>query len=196
MTNDTIICERDTSSPTSNNAASNIITYELATCIGLYSSLNTDISYAYSSDYIPFENNGEIITGLYEKNETPHSHSATDVIANMDVNYLFEIIKGTTGAVLHFAVANQALNVEENVLNEVRFYPNPVDDFININSGNLSLKNSYVRLIDLFGKIVYKKNILIDAKHHKIPLSNISSGVYLLELIINDDKKTEKLIVQ
>ena len=58
------------------------MTNELATCIALYSSLNTEISYAYSSDYIPFENNGEIITGLYEKNVTPHSHSSTDIIAN------------------------------------------------------------------------------------------------------------------
>ena len=196
MTNDTIICERDTSNPTENNAASNIITNELATCIGLYSSLSTEISYAYSSDYIPFENNGEIITGLYEKNETPHSHTATDVIANMDVNYLFEIIKGSTGAVLHFAVASQALNVEENILGEVKFYPNPAEDFISINSSNLSFKNSKVRLIDLSGKIVYNRNIVIDTKHHKIALENVSAGVYLLELIINDDKKTEKIIVQ
>ncbi len=196
MTNDTIICERDTSSPTSNNAASNTMTNELATCIGLYSSLTTEISYAYSSDYIPFENNGEIITGLYEKNETPHSHSATDVIANMDVNYLFEIIKGTTGAVLHFAVANQALGVKENILNEVRFYPNPTKGFININSGNLNLKNSKVRLIDLSGKVVYNEEIVIESKYHKIPLVNVSAGVYLLELIINDNKKSEKIIVQ
>lgn len=196
MTNDTIICERDTSNPTENNAASNIITNELATCIGLYSSLSTEISYAYSSDYIPFENNGEIITGLYEKNETPHSHTATDVIANMDVNYLFEIIKGSTGAVLNFAVASQALNVEENILGEVKFYPNPAEDFISINSSNLSFKNSKVRLIDLSGKIVYNRNIVIDTKHHKIALENVSAGVYLLELIINDDKKTEKIIVQ
>jgi len=196
MTNDTIICERDTSSPTENNAMSNTMTNELATCIGLYSSLNTEISYAYSSDYIPFENNGEIITGLYEKNVSPHSHSSTDIIANMDVGYLYEITKGAVGAVLHFAVANQALAVAENIFNGVGFYPNPAENFINIKSDNLSLKNSSIRLIDLSGKIVYNKDILVDVNNYKIPLENVSSGVYLLELIIKDNVKIEKIIIQ
>jgi len=196
MTNDTIVCERDTSNPTENNAVSNTITNELATCIGLYSSLNTEISYAYSSDYVPFENNGEIITGLYEKNVTPHSHSSTDIIANMDVDYLLEVTKGATGAVLHFAVANQTLAIKENFLNQVKFYPNPANDFININSGSLSLKNSNIRLIDLTGKVVYDDEIMNDTREIEIPLLNINSGVYLLELIINDDKKTEKIVVK
>jgi len=196
MTNDTIICERDESSPTENNALSNTMTNELATCIGLYSSLNTEISYAYSSDYIPFENNGEIITGLYEKNVSPHSHSSTDIIANMDVNYLYEIVKGTTGAVLHFSVANQALSIEENILEAVNFYPNPAKGFININSGSLNLKNSTVRLIDLKGKLVYNKDIITESNDYKIPLINVNSGVYLLELNINDNKKIEKIVIE
>jgi len=196
MTNDTIVCERDTSNPPENNAQSNTMTNELATCIGLYSSLSTEISYAYSSDYIPFENNGEIITGLYEKNVSPHSHSSTDIIANMDVNYLFEIIKGTTGSVLHFAVANQALSIEENILEQVSFYPNPAQDFININSGSLSLKNANIKLMDITGKIVYNKEIIDEASDYKIPLVNINSGVYLLELTVNGKKKGEKIIVQ
>jgi len=196
MTNDTIVCERDTSNPPENNAQSNTMTNELATCIGLYSSLSTEISYAYSSDYIPFENNGEIITGLYEKNVSPHSHSSTDIIANMDVNYLFEIIKGTTGSVLHFAVANQALSIEENILEQVSFYPNPAQNFININSGSLSLKNANIKLMDITGKIVYNKEIIDEASDYKIPLVNINSGVYLLELTVNGKKKGEKIIVQ
>jgi len=196
MTNDTIVCERDTSNPPENNAQSNTMTNELATCIGLYSSLSTEISYAYSSDYIPFENNGEIITGLYEKNVSPHSHSSTDIIANMDVNYLFEIIKGTTGSVLHFAVANQALSIEENILEQVSFYPNPAQNFININSGSLSLKNANIKLMDITGKIVYNKEIIDEASDYKIPIVNINSGVYLLELTVNGKKKGEKIIVQ
>jgi len=196
MTNDTIVCERDTSSPASNNALSDIMTNELATCIGLYSSLNTEISYAYSSDYIPFENNGEIITGLYEKNETPHSHSSTDIISNMDVDYLLEVIKGATGAVLHFAVANQSLTVEENSLNEVKFYPNPANDFICVEASSLNLKKSNIRLLDLSGKVIYTEDIIIDLKGLKIPLLNISAGVYLLELTVNENKKVERIVVE
>lgn len=196
MTNDKIVCERDTSNPTENNALSNTMTLELMECIRLYSSLTPELSYAYSSDYIPFENNGEIITGLYESNVSPHSHSSTDIIANMDIDYLFEVTKGATGAILHFAVANQALAVEEDVLKGVGVYPNPAKNFITINSGNFTLNNSNIRLIDLSGKIVYNHEIIIDKKNHKISLSNVSSGVYLLELTIKNTIKIEKIVVQ
>jgi len=114
----------------------------------------------------------------------------------MDVGYLYEITKGAVGAVLHFAVANQALAVAENIFNGVGFYPNPAENFINIKSDNLSLKNSSIRLIDLSGKIVYNKDILVDVNNYKIPLENVSSGVYLLELIIKDNVKIEKIIIQ
>lgn len=196
MTNDKIVCERDTSNPTENNALSNTMTLELMECIRLYSSLTPELSYAYSSDYVPFENNGEIITGLYESNVSPHSHSSTDIIANMDIDYLLEVTKGATGAILHFAVANQALAVEEDLLKGVGVYPNPAKNFITINSGNFSLNNSNIRLMDLSGKIVYNHEIIIDKKNHKIPLSNVSSGVYLLELTIKNTIKIEKIVVQ
>lgn len=198
MTNDTIVCERDTSNPAGNNAASNTMTNELATCIGLYSSLNTEISFAYSSDYIPFENNGEVITGLYEKNETAHSHSATDIIANMDVNYLYEVIKGATGAVLHFAVANQALDVEDNlnILNEVVFYPNPAKDFIRIDTGVLNLKKATIQLTDLSGKVILKENNINIEGTYNMTLDNISSGIYVLELINGGVKKSNKVIIE
>ena len=65
MVNNTITCERDTSSPTSNNAASNTFTNELITCVGLYSPLNTFLSYAYASDYMSFQSNNEVITGFF-----------------------------------------------------------------------------------------------------------------------------------
>lgn len=43
FTNDTITCERDTGSPTTNNAASNSITNQLMNCVTLYSPLNTNL---------------------------------------------------------------------------------------------------------------------------------------------------------
>jgi len=201
MTNDTIVCERDTSNPPENNAASNTITNELTTCIGLYSSLNTEISFAYSSDYIPFENNGEVITGLYEKNETTHSHSATDIIANMDVNYLYEVIKGSTGAVLHFAVANQALGIDDNLnnlnnLNQVVFYPNPAKGFIRVDTGGLNLKKSIIQLTDLSGKVIISESNINIEGIYDIALDNVSSGIYVLELMNDGIKKSNKIVIE
>ncbi|WP_417876763.1 M28 family metallopeptidase [Winogradskyella sediminis] len=116
--NDTIICEYDTTAPIENNAESLAATNTLATCIGLYSNLGTELSNAYGSDYVPFENAGKVITGLYEKNETPHSHSPTDVLANMDPNYLYEVTKGSVGAALEFAIGISTLSASETVPTE------------------------------------------------------------------------------
>ena len=105
MTNNTIVCEQDEGAPTANNAQSSIYTNELATCVGLYSSLSTEISYAYASDYMPFEDNGEIITGFYEKNESPYPHTINDSLSKMDPVYAHEVGKAAMGGTLHFAQA-------------------------------------------------------------------------------------------
>lgn len=111
MTNNTIVCERDEGSPSSNNAQSAVITDELSVCVGLYSNLIAEISFAYSSDYMPFENNGEIITGFYEKNISPVNHTSNDFLINMDPAYFFEVTKAAIGASLHYAVAhNNSVN--------------------------------------------------------------------------------------
>ncbi|MGC4129600.1 MAG: M28 family peptidase, partial [Bergeyella sp.] len=104
-TNNTIYCDRDESSPSSNNAASYQITQELANCTELYSPLETDFDPAYASDYVPFQQNGEVITGFYEHNISSYPHTAQDVLANMDPVYVYNVAKAAVGAAQHFAVA-------------------------------------------------------------------------------------------
>lgn len=113
MTNNIIVCERDTGNPPGNNAQSNVMTNELATCVGLYSNLQTEISYAYASDYMPFEENGEIITGFYEKNESPYPHTINDSLSKLDVNYVFEVGKASLGGTMHFAEAYAPTTITE-----------------------------------------------------------------------------------
>lgn len=177
MTNDTIVCEQDTSSPTSNNAASAAFTQELANSIGLYSTLNTEISNAYGSDYVPFENNGEVITGLYEKNESPYAHTSNDVLANMDVDYLFQVTKGSLGAALHFAVGTETLSVDNpnDLDNSIAIFPNPSSGIINIK--NTSTKNFELTIINILGKEVYKTTI--DSTTESVDLTSLHKGVYM-----------------
>ncbi|MDG5492438.1 M28 family metallopeptidase [Psychroserpens sp. SPM9] len=104
-TNDTVVCERDESQPTSNNEASAKATTQLANYMRLYSNLKTEIANAYASDYMPFEDQGFVITGLFEKHESPMNHTKDDDLAHMDVAYVYEITKGALGAALEFAVA-------------------------------------------------------------------------------------------
>ena len=197
QTNNTITCERDTGNPTTNNAASATITNELINCVGLYSPLNTNLSYAYASDYMPFEDNNEVITGFYETNESTHPHSSSDLLVNMDPVYNYNVAKAATGAMLHFAVASTVLS--ENSYNEdfqVSFFPNPVNDFLNINFGTLTDSNYTFSIVDINGKRVLEKKISNPNLLEKIDVSQLQSGVYLVALETSSKVIRRKIIVQ
>lgn len=191
--NTTIVCEEDRSNPPANNSASSAATQTLATCIELYSNLNTEISYAYASDYIPFENNGEIITGLYEKNETPYAHTANDLLVNMDPTYLYQVTKGSLGAALEFSVATNRLNIESSILKTaVSLYPNPSNGNIHIEFAGMLETNASITIYNMLGKDVFTSNL--NKPDNSIDLRNLTPGVYLA-IIENGNRKTTKKII-
>jgi hypothetical protein len=198
MTNDTITCERDTGSPTTNNASSNLMTNELINCVQLYSPLNTFLSYAYASDYLPFEDNNEVITGFFEKNETPYRHTANDLLINMDPVYVFNVAKAATGAMLHFSKAStSALDLNDlNDTHQVSFFPSPAKDFLNINLGNLTDTQYYFYFIDLQGKIVFKKHFENAHLVESISLDGLSKGMYMAVMQTSTKRITKKIIVE
>ena len=196
MNNNTIVCERDLSSPpSSNNAASAAATQEMANCFAIYSILQTEMSYAYASDYMPFENNGEVITGLYEKNESPYPHTPNDLIENMDPIYVYEVTKGALGAALHFAVGVAPLSVSENSFAEnISVYPNPSNGKFTVNFSSISEANIELTVYDVLGKIVYSAT-LID-KINTFDLSFLESGIYELVFKSGENSVVKKIILK
>ena len=197
FTNDTITCERDTGSPTSNNAASNTITNQLMTCVELYSPLNTFLSYTYASDYMPFEENNEIITGFFETNETPHRHTATDLLINMDPEYVYNIAKAATGAMLHFAVASTSSLDNQNFIkdHQISFYPNPAKEFLNINLGNLTLDKVSFTLVDINGRNVIATQLNTQNQLERISVASIPKGIYLAVIETDSKRITKKVVI-
>lgn len=178
MNNNTIVCERDLSSPpSSNNEASAIATQEMANCFGLYSSLETELSYAYASDYMPFENNGEVITGLYEKNESTHPHTPSDTLENMDPDYVYEVTKGALASALHFAIGIEPLNISEDSFSEnIEIYPNPSNGKLTVNLNSFSNDNVALTVYDALGNLVYSSSLRY--KTNTLNLGFLESGVY------------------
>lgn len=198
MANNAITCEKDTNgSPSTNNAASAAMTNQLITCVGLYSPLNTVLSYAYASDYMSFQSNNEIITGFFETNETTHKHTATDLLVNMDPVYNYKVAKAATGAVMHFAVANPALG--RNDFNEdfqVSFFPNPAKDSLTVNLGLLMEESYQFSLIDINGKVALEKIMNHPNQLERINISNVSKGIYLAVLSAGDKKISKKIVIE
>lgn len=196
LVNNIITCERDENPvPSTNNVASANYTDTLVTCVQLYSSLNTEISYAYGSDYVPFQSKDYVITGLFEKNETPHRHTATDSIAYVDISYVFEIAKGTVGASLYYAVAYDTVNsINEIQQKDFVLYPNPATDFITVKFNPEKNSKGNLKIVNLLGEVVYQNNI--NEPTTIISLNHFTSGIY--HLIVETDKfiQTQKFMVR
>lgn len=194
QTNDTITCERDESNnPSANNAASNTFTQQLMNCVTLYSPLKTNLSYAYASDYMPFQSNGEIITGLFEYNETPYAHTVNDKYINLDPVYIYNIAKATTGAVQHFAVAGQTLDTctPKEIAMSFRFFPNPAKDYLQLEFLNSKTQHFSFIITDLEGKILSKTQ-----DETRINIATLPKGIYFATFKVENEQITKKLIVE
>lgn len=194
--NDTVFCDEDRSTPTSNNAASQQFTKILANCTTLYTGLKTEFDPAYASDYIPFQNNGEIITGFYEHNVSPYPHTANDTYLNMDPVYVFNVGKAALGAVQHFAVASgSVLSVvdcpPEQKLESLKIYPNPAKDILQIAMINQDITKYIFTINDSSGKLVLRSE-----NEKIINISKLTNGIYFGTLSIDGKKVSKKIIVQ
>lgn len=193
--NNTINCERDEGGVSSNNAISNTMTQELITCTTLYSPLQTNLSHAYNSDYMPFEAKGYTITGFYETIESNNQHTVSDTYANLDPVYIFNVGKATVGALQHFAVAtitNNLLSTNESTVQKsaeaIRIYPNPAKDLITVEFQQ-KVKQFKVEINDMVGNMVLQVE-----NQEKINTSGLKNGVYTI-LIKTDKGNTSKKII-
>lgn len=196
MLNNTIVCERDESQPNSNDAQSAVYTQELANCVGLYSSLLTEISYAYASDYVPFMNSGYVVTGFYEQNETPHVHTATDSIAYVDIPYVYQITKATMGGLAHFAIPYDVSGLEELTTQGFTLYPNPANDLITIESDDFNTQSIVISIVDLAGNVVQKNSIESFVSGSQVEISALKSGLYFVQIEGKSTRSVSRLLKQ
>lgn len=205
-TNNTVSCEADNYNGTTgkvltNDAESLTFTNLLKDYIGYYSGgLTGVLGYAYNSDYMPFENNGEIITGLYERPTNTdgsvasniYYHKNTDIISNMSLPYVTKIAKGVVGAVQHFALASTStLTVsDKDKTIDFELYPNPAKEILNINLDS-SVKEFSFDVSDINGR-----KILSTKNQKQINTSHLKPGIYIGTIETEKGKVNKKFIIQ
>lgn len=189
--NDMVTCEKDEDWPNSNNNQSATVTGQLANLMEMYSDLSTNISYAYASDYVPFQEAGFVITGLYETNESPFTHSPQDTLENMDPQYVFQITKGVVGAMCFFARAYESMSLNEQEMKSIEIYPNPVDNELVIDMKN-NLPTSY-GLYDLSGQLILSGHA---SDSSKINTTTVANGIYILKLKNDHTELSQKIIIK
>jgi aminopeptidase YwaD len=175
-----IKCESDQDdNPSHNNASSLQITQYMAKVLSLYTSLTPVLDRAYSSDYIPFENLGYTITGLYQFSSDPFNHSANDIVENMDTVSFKEIGKGSIACLLHFAEATFIACLQKEHANAISFYPNPTNGKLNISIENSPSYQLRCTVYHLDGRMVYAEEIT----DGELDLSKrLTPGFYILNV--------------
>lgn len=84
--------------------------------------------------------------------------------------------------------ADCSLSLEDNLASQISIFPNPAKDVLNVNvRGGIEVQN--VVLYDILGK---QQNVQIN--NGQINISNLTSGVYILNLVTNSGTLTQKIV--
>lgn len=84
------------------------------------------------------------------------------------------------------ALANESFN-----LDAITIYPNPSNDFVNIQVGENENRMKSIEITDVLGKKVYQSKF-----ENRVNISNLSQGVYFMTLISNENEKFTKKIIK
>jgi len=87
-------------------------------------------------------------------------------------------------------VTVSTLSVDENTIENVKFYPNPASGSVNIRT----LEGANVEIYNIIGKLVKSEKTL--SNDHAMDVSDLSAGVYLVRLTSEGRSATKKLIIK
>ncbi len=108
---------------------------------------------------------------------------------NTTTSTITEITLGTSEGMILLKSPVGSLNINEFAENEYQIYPNPVKDILTINSKEQSIGS--FKIYNVIGQVV-QSNYSID--ENKINISYLTSGVYFLKFISNQESITIKFI--
>jgi type IX secretion system substrate protein len=79
-------------------------------------------------------------------------------------------------------------------VNEMKIFPNPASDIINIDLGELKNRTAAITLYDATGKAV--KNITTANRNVVLERGNLRSGIYFIDVIIDNKRFSKKIILE
>ena len=92
--------------------------------------------------------------------------------------------------------SSSVLRVKNNNLNDFKVFPNPTQNSLTVNIGELAEGISF-QINDLLGKLVYSRKIVsydIQNKGFKLDMSSFKEGIYMFSLKTRSMSKTIKVV--
>lgn len=104
----------------------------------------------------------------------------------------------TAGSCFDFTTEFFNINENENI-HLVELYPNPADDFVNVVFSATSSSDVTIQVIDLNGKVLKTtpvNNVFEGNNFIQLNVSNLASGIYMVNIDAGSTKVVKKLIVK
>ena len=92
-------------------------------------------------------------------------------------------------------VADGPAGINTNILENIIVYPNPASHELNIKVLSDNQLPDLIELVDLTGKIIYSNN-RIQSENTRINTISLSSGIYLLNVKLNNKIKIHKVVIK
>nr|MDA3780626.1 T9SS type A sorting domain-containing protein [Bacteroidales bacterium] len=149
--------------------------------------INGDTLEATLADFYQWYLNGEIIINANEQNYNilEDGYYAVETINEYDCTTLSDTI---------FVLVND-IDYLDSFKNKIEIFPNPNDGTFEINIHDNLKDKTYIKIYDVNSRLVFEKQI--DNINHEIINSNINqSGVYLIQLINNENIINRKIIIK
>ena len=91
----------------------------------------------------------------------------------------------------------ESVSISELSVESLEIYPNPANEWVNIKYVLPKNTTSTIRLISLTGELIYMIDLEANNRvEHLIPLFDISAGIYLVEIDVDDQKLYQRLSIK
>jgi len=118
----------------------------------------------------------------------------TDLFIHENSEYLYAGTYGRSSYKLN--IADDVLEIDANTFSfDIKLFPNPASEYVTILFNNPSEKIS-IQIYDQLGRVVFNKEIISVNYEERISLSEISSGIYYVQIASKENKITKKLLVK
>ncbi len=146
----------------------------------------------------PINERGRKDVVLVKAQETVRFIAKFEDFSNTAVPYMYHchMLPHEDGGMMgQFVVGDAPLSIEEkfNTNDLINIYPNPVTDYVNIQiKGNLTTED--IQIYDRLGRIV--RDAKISSGKNEIRITGLLSGIFFLNMRINGEEVTKKILVQ
>ena len=86
--------------------------------------------------------------------------------------------------------------INNSILSSISIYPNPSTGLFTIDFKRVKENNSNISIVNSIGNVVFSEELIIGEFSKQIDLSNLSKGIYLIELQTEIGVYKNKIILQ